>query len=279
MVFAVFSYAIGTQYIEDPQITALGILIFTMILLCISFIITRSFERMAEATRMKAEFVSIVSHQLRSPLSNMSWSLDFLTSHDGQVSQNKHEEYLQTLKSNTSRMIDLVKDLLLVSQLEDNTVQTKKETFSFTELMEDILKGLEPAMLVRKVRVRLEGKPLLKDISFDQLQLRHVITNLLDNAIRYSAEGSTVNVAYEQKGDKFSFSVQDSGIGISKNDQKYIFQKFFRSGNARKFQVQGSGLGLYIAKSIIEKGGGSIKFASQEHKGSTFSFIIPLKSA
>ncbi len=276
MAFAVFSYAIGTRFIEDPQITALGILVLTSVLLCISFIITRSFERMAEATRMKVEFVSIVSHQLRSPLSNMSWSLDFLTSQNTAVSKEKQEEYLQMLKGNTSRMIDLVRDLLLVSQLEENTVQVKKETFSFKQLLEDILRELEPSMNMRRVRVKVEGGDMQEGVSFDQIQLRHVITNLIDNAIRYSPEGNQVAVAYSQKGKNLLFSVTDQGIGIPKDDQKYIFQKFFRSQNAHKFQVQGSGLGLYIAKSIIEKGKGSMRFVSNEQKGSTFSFIIPL---
>lgn len=277
MAFAVFSYAIGNQYIEDPHYTALGIIFLTMTLLSISFVITRSFERMAEATRMKTEFVSIVSHQLRSPLSNMTWSLDFLTSEQKEIAKEKQDEYLQILQTNTSRMADLVKDLLLVSQLEESTLHTKKETFSLRELIDEILKSMSPSLRARRIQVEVkeQGGPFA--VSFDELQLRHVMANLIDNAARYSFEGEVVTITLERKGKNLRFSISDKGIGIPDEDQKHMFQKFFRSPNARKYQIQGSGLGLYIARSIIQKGGGQMGFTSKEYKGSTFWFTIPLQ--
>lgn len=275
MVSILLSYAVGSKYIADPLQVAFITLILAGILLAIAFIITDSFQRLAETARLKSEFVNIVSHQLRSPLSNMRWGIEILFSgRAGKVEQGEME-YLTILKENGSRMQELINDLLIASRIEEKGFALQKQEFSFKELLNDIVASFKPWVASSNIRLQVQGDESVSRVSSDASLVRQVVQNLLDNAVRYGK--SFVDIRYQKKGNQMRFEIQDDGVGIPKGDQKLIFQRFFRSANARKHQTEGSGLGLFIAKSMVEKLGGSIGFASEENKGSTFWFTIPLK--
>lgn len=271
------AYAIGTRYVEDPQIIALIVLLVTAILFVIAVIITRSFERLTEANRMKSEFVSVVSHQLRSPLSNLRWAIELLMSGRVNLVTEKQLEYFKIIKENSLRMGELVSDLLTVSRIETAKLPFKKEEGYLEDLIKELIKGFEPFAKASNVEIKFLPEENLPKAFTDLSQIRLVIENLLDNAIRYIGEKGQVEIKLEKRDKNFYFEVKDTGVGIPKDDQKYIFQKFFRSENIMRYQTQGSGLGLYIAKSIIEKAEGKVGFKSQEGIGSTFWFTIPLK--
>ena len=282
----ILSYILGRRYIEDPHIVALLIIVLTFILLIFAFIITRSFERLAEASRLKSEFVSIVSHQLRTPLSNMKWIADLLVSGKGNANQG---EYFLMLKENSSRMQELVNDLLTVSRIEEGKLIAKREEFSFEDLLKEVALNFKPMIQATNITVRLELPKKIPNVFADPLQIRQVLSNLLDNAINYTGKATgavlkdgtkkrAITMRLKDKGRNLRFEIEDTGVGIPKEDQKYLFQKFFRSGNILRHETQGSGLGLYIAKAIVTKSGGEIGFHSIEHKGSTFWFTIPYAS-
>src|SRR3989344_1811891 len=267
-------YAVGSKYIEDPLTVAFVTLILACILLAMAFIITDSFQRLAENARLKTEFVSIVSHQLRSPLSNIKWGLEILLSGRAGKVEAGEAEYLEILKENSNRMHELISDLLVASRIEEGGLILQKQEFSFKELFADIVAGFKPWITASNMRLNIEGDESISRVNTDPSLLRQVIQNLLDNAIRYGK--SAVSLRYLKKGRNVYFEVTDDGVGIPKEDQKFIFQRFFRSANAVKHQTEGSGLGLYIAKAMLEKFGGNIGFASEENKGSTFWFTIPV---
>ena len=284
IISSLFSYVLGTKYIEDPQITTLFILFLTGILLAITFVITRSFERLAEANRLKSEFISIVSHQLRSPLTNVKWGLDFLREEGGERTE-QEGEYFDIIRENTRRMEELVEDLLTVSRIQQGSLPFQKKEFSFEELLRTVLSEFQSFINASNIEVKIEGEKMAQIVT-DPSLVRHIVANLLDNAIRYAWQESSqdsrerkenrkILVRYRQLDDLLQVEVQDNGIGIPQEDQRFIFQKFFRSSNAVRRQTQGSGLGLYIVKSLLEKMGGTIGFASEENKGSTFWFTIP----
>ena len=266
-------YLIGTRFIENPQLVALIVLLTTAILLIIAFIITRSFERLAEANRMKSEFINIVSHQLRTPLTNLRWAIEFLMSGNPE----NQIEYFKILKENSDRMGELIKDLLIVSRIEAVKLFQRKEEFSLEDLTKEIIKQFLPLAQAANVEIKFEAQEFLPKVFSDPFQIKLVIENLLDNSIRYTRGEGFCQIKIEKRKENLYFEIRDNGVGIPKEDQKYIFQKFFRSENVLKYQTQGIGLGLYIAKSIIEKSGGKIGFKSEENKGSTFWFTLPTK--
>ncbi|MFH1462337.1 MAG: HAMP domain-containing sensor histidine kinase [bacterium] len=270
-------YAVGNRFIESPQMVALAVILTAAILFIITVIITRSFERLADANRLKTEFVSIVSHQLRSPLSNLKWATELLMS--GRVSKvtEKQLEYFKILKENNSRMEELVSDLLIVSKIEQGKLPLKKKEIVLKGLVEEAIEGVKIFAKASNVKIEFKAEGGQPKVIVDPSQIKLVVENLLDNAIRYIEKEGRVKIKLEKKDKALYFEIQDNGAGIPKNDQKHIFQKFFRSGNALRNQTEGSGLGLYIAKFVVEKSGGKINFKSREGKGSTFWFTIPLR--
>lgn len=276
IVSSIITYALGTRYIEDPITVVLILSILTAFLLIMTFVITQSFERLAEVSRMKSEFISVVSHQLRSPLTNLNWTLDLLISGTLDGTQEKQAEYFKILKENSSRMGELVDDLLIVSRLETASLSIKKEEISLKDIVEKLIEEFRVFAMASNVEIVFKPQKDLPKIITDSAQVKLVIENLLDNAIRYIRDKGKVEIKLNREGNYLLFEIKDNGVGIPKDDQKYIFQKFFRSENILKAQTRGSGLGLYICKGIIEKLGGKIGFRSQENKGSTFWFTLPL---
>jgi len=271
------AYAIGSRYVEDPQIVALIVILAATILFIIAVIITRSFERLAEANRMKSEFISVVSHQLRSPLSNLRWAIELLMSGRLGKIEEKQLEYFKILKENSNRMKELVSDLLTVSRIETARLPLKIEKCSLEEIIRNLIKEFEPFASASNVKITFKPQKILPKISVDASQIKLAIENLLDNAIRYIGEAGEVEIELRKLNKNLYFKIKDTGVGIPKRDQKYIFQKFFRSENIARYQTQGTGLGLYIARAIIEKLGGKIGFKSREGVGSTFWFTLPIK--
>ena len=277
IVTALVTYFLGTRYVADPDTVSLIVLILTIILFVITFSMTRSLEGLAEASRLKSEFISIISHQLRSPLSSLKWALEILISGRFGKIEGKPADYLQILADNAKRMGELISSLLIVSRIEQGRFPLHKAGFSLINLAEEAIAEFKPVAIASNIEIVLEtAKSNLPQAFGDSSQLKLVVENFIDNAVRYTKGAGKVAVAIAFQNDKLLFSVKDGGVGIPKEDQKHIFQKFFRSGNVLKYQTQGSGLGLYIAKSIIEKSGGKIGFKSEQDKGSTFWFTIPI---
>jgi len=271
------AYAIGNRYIADPELVALIVLGLTGILFIIAFTIVQGFEKLADANRMKSEFISIVSHQLRTPLSNLDWAIELLMSGRLGKIEDKQTEYFRILKENTSRMGELVKDLLIVSRIETATLPFKEKEVGLTKLIEELILEFKPFTTASNIKVGFQAPKSLPKAFVDPSQIRLVIENLLDNATRYTKSKGIIEIKLKEKKGGLYFEIKDNGVGIPEEDQKYIFKKFFRSSNILKYQTQGSGLGLYINKSIVEKSGGKIGFESREGKGSTFWFTLPIK--
>lgn len=273
---SIVSYLIGTRYIADPEMVALVILIITTVLFIIAFVMTRSFERLAEASRMKSEFINIISHQLRSPLTNIKWTFELLTSKELKVPSEKVEEYLNNVKENIARMVELIDDLLIVSKIEQGTFPVMKKEFSLGDLIKEQVSRYKIFAGASHIELNFSLEKNLPEVFSDPSLLKLVVENLIDNAIRYTKGKGKIEVKLERRGGGLYFKIKDSGVGISQKEQKYIFQKFFRAENILKERTRGSGLGLYVCKSVISKLGGKIWFESKEGKGTTFYFTLPI---
>jgi signal transduction histidine kinase len=192
----------------------------------------------------------------------------------GQI-EKEQLEYFKILKENTDRMLSLISDLLMVSKIQSADLPLEKETFSLKERISQMVEEFKAFSRASNVEIEIEAEKDMPKVFGDPKKIDLVVENLIDNAIRYTSDGGKISLRLSTKKNKVLFEIEDEGVGIPKEDQKYIFQKFFRASNASKERTDGSGLGLYIVKSIVEKSGGKIWFDSKEGEGTTFFFTLP----
>jgi len=228
--------------------------------------------------RMKTEFVSIAAHQLRTPLSAIKWTLRMLLDGDlGKLTAEQKEFLEKTYKAN-ERMIDLINDLLDVTRIEEGRYLYKTVLGEIEPIVENIINASKQEAEMNKIKLEF-ARPGVKlpKLVFDPDRIKLAMQNLIDNAIKYTAPGGEVTVSLKYDNEEIEFLVRDTGIGIAKGEQNRMFNKFFRGTNAIKIETEGSGLGLFIAKNIVEAHGGKIWFESEVGKGTTFHFSLPLR--
>lgn len=238
----------------------------------------RDISRLKEIDQLKSEFVSLASHQLRTPLSSIKWFAELLGEKNiGNLNEQQRDCLNQIIESN-DRMIKLVNDLLNISHIESaNKFNIKKEAASPVKILRGIIKEQTPLAKAKGLNIVFDNKfPEKQLVNLDAEKVTEVIHNLLSNAIKYSYNGNDIVITLEKKHNKMEFSVKNTGAGIDINQRRHIFEKFFRTESARLINTQGSGLGLYIAKAIVERHGGKIWFKSNK-KFTTFSFSLPIK--
>lgn len=244
-------------------------------------VVFRDVTHEREVDRLKSEFVSVASHQLRTPLTAIRWNLEDLQSEEtGTLTPEQKESVTQSVTS-TGRMIRLVNDLLDVSRLESGRLSVRPVPTDIAEMLKDIVQ--EDSGIARDksctVNLHLPEVPL-NSINIDPTLIRQVAANLISNSIKYGCnakQSPRVDVTLSKDGTEYyRVTIKDNGMGITGKDEDRIFQRFFRADNAVKQQTEGSGLGLYIAKLIIEESGGMISFSSKEGEGSTFWFLLPI---
>lgn len=226
--------------------------------------------------KLKTEFVTLSAHQLRTPLTGIKWTLNMLLNGDlGNISQ-EQREYIEKANVNTAHTINLIHELLDITHIEEGKYVHKFSKFKIEEVFLTALSNIKKEIDDRRIKINYElPSPEIPLLTADREKIEIVIQNLLENAIKYSPDGGQVIVNIEKDGLNFIFKVTDFGIGIPENQKNRIFEKFYRGENAFVKETEGSGIGLYMSKNIIESHGGQIGFESVEKKGSTFYFSIP----
>lgn len=226
--------------------------------------------------KMKSDFISIAAHQLRTPLSAIKWSAGMLLKGDiGEITA-EQADLLQKSYDSNERMINLVNDLLNVSRIEEGRFGYQFSDIKFEEIMKIILETSGPMMEKSGAKVEVDKKLSNLTICADKEKLLLALQNLVDNAIKYTPNGGKVEIKLKgEKDGMVSFVIKDNGVGIPKKDLPRLFSKFFRASNVMLMQTDGTGLGLFIVKSIIEKHGGRIEVASEEGKGTEFTIALP----
>jgi Osmosensitive K+ channel histidine kinase len=226
----------------------------------------------------KDEFVSIASHQLRTPLTALKGYTGMLLDGDAGLVNDKQREYLTEIKNANDRMINLITALLNVSRVDLGVFVVEPEPVNLMEVAESVLKESEARINNKKMAVTTNFEKDLPLINVDLNIMRMILQNLLSNAMKYTPSEGKINLDIKKDGSNILISVADTGYGIPANVQSKIFTKMFRADNARVKDPDGTGLGLYIIKETIEKTGGKIWFESPgENKGSTFYVTIPLE--
>jgi two-component system phosphate regulon sensor histidine kinase PhoR len=241
-----------------------------------AIILFRDVTKEREIDQAKTELVSLASHQLRTPLSAINWYAEMLIGQEVGTLTDKQKEYLQALSDANHRMIELVNSLLNVSRIDLGTFAIEPTPIDFASIGKSVLSELEPQVLAKKLKVTVEHDPNLPAVSADPKLVRIIFQNLLSNAVKYTPSGGEIKLAIALTPPNLLITIADTGYGIPASQQAKIFTKLFRADNIRDKEAEGTGLGLYIVKSIIEVSGGKIEFDSLEGKGTTFRVTMPL---
>jgi PAS domain S-box-containing protein len=223
------------------------------------------------AEQLKADFVSFVTHQLRTPLAGIRWMIEL--ARDEQLPP-EAASYLADAHGSAQRLIALVNDLLDITRFEAGRVPLNLEAFDLRQMATEIAAELAPLVAARQQSLRVTGQ-LRRLVYADPQLTRQAIMNLVSNATKYTPTGGDILVTTHDDGNRVVCAVHDTGIGVPPAAQARLFQKFFRADNAMSIDTEGTGLGLYLVKLIAERSGGTIACESMENQGSTFILTLP----
>ncbi len=228
--------------------------------------------------QMKSEFISLASHQLRTPLSSIkTYSHMLLDGYMGEI-DDQIRPALEIIVAATNRMNELISTLLNITRLESGAVVVQKTTVDIAQISREVLSEMDIPAINRSIKLKLQihGNKSTK-IKSDGPIIKEVLTNLVSNSVKYSKDNGEVKITVRAGDKNVILVVRDSGLGIPEPAKEQIFSKFFRAHNVIQLETNGTGLGLYLVKGLVDELGGKISFTSEEHKGTTFKVTLPRK--
>jgi PAS domain S-box-containing protein len=232
----------------------------------------RSLERERELNELKTKFVSIASHEFRTPLSTVLSSAALIQQYKDKNDLEKVDKHVLRIKSSVNHLTQILNDFLSLGRLEEGKVDLNVEMVDVNHFLHEIMEEVQ-SFLKEGQELNIQCTPEINRIETDARILRNIMFNLISNASKYSDPGTPITIVCERKNGTVLFCIKDEGIGIPKEDQKHLFDRFYRASNAG--EVQGTGLGLNIVKRYAELLGGDVTFQSEYKKGSTFFISIP----
>lgn len=226
--------------------------------------------------KAKDEFVSMASHQLRTPLTSVKGYISMVLDGDAGKVSSSQKELLDEAFNSSERMVRLINDFLNVSRIQTGKFIIDKHPIDMSQLVEQEIDSLQSSAIVHNMKFIYNPPKNFPSVDIDEGKIRQVVMNFADNAIYYSNDNSNINVNLYVEGDDIVFTVKDTGIGVPVEEQDELFTKFYRASNAKRQRPDGTGVGLYLAKKIITAHKGKVIFESTQDKGSTFGFSIPI---
>ncbi len=229
--------------------------------------------------KLKTDFISLASHQLRTPLSAITlYSQMLQAGYAGKLNEDQ-TSFIVTVVNAAERMNSLINMLLNITRIEAGSISVEPRPTDFDQVAAEIVKEVSLQAKAKNIQLTLKAKDRPLRIKTDALLIKEVMANFLTNAIKYTPSGGSVTASVCCKGRDVIYSVKDTGYGIPASSQPRIFTKFFRADNILEHDVSGTGLGLYLTKTIVESLQGEIWFESKENKGSSFYFSLPIKGS
>lgn len=241
-------------------------------------VVFRDITKEHEVDRMKTEFISLASHQLRTPLTAMKWFLEMLLAGDAGPLNKEQTEFMTNINTSNERMIELVNGLLNISRIESGRLIIEPSSTDLNRLIEEVLVELKPRISAKQQQLSFLPLADLPQLNLDQKLIRQVYSNLLTNAMKYTPAGGHISIILSKTATEVITQISDTGLGIPKAEQSHIFEKFYRGSNVLSIKdaTNGTGLGLYLIKAILESSGGKLWFESEQGKGTSFFFSLPL---
>lgn len=234
-------------------------------------------QRLKELDKTKDEFISMASHQLRTPLTAIKGYLSLVLDGTAGAVTEQEKTVIKRAYDGAQKMTYLIGDMLNVSRIESGKFIIENKPTNLAQLVDGELSQLLETAAGRQIKLNYQKPDSFPQVLMDENKIRQVVMNFLDNAIHYTRQGGTVTAEVKDMGDNVEFTVTDTGVGVPKAVQSQLFAKFYRADNARKMRPDGTGLGLFMAKKVIDAQGGMLIFHSEEGKGSTFGFRLPKK--
>lgn len=277
IVGAMSGVEIISSHYDSPSVLIISECSVVVVLFTIGNFIIKVVEEIAKANKMKSEFVQIASHQLKTPIAEMNWQLELLMSKFKIGLDEQQEDLLKGIANSNQRMGRLVNDLLDVARIDQGQLALTQDKIDFCSLMHEAVENKKQIAEARGVELRDSCPVTPVRLIVDKRRVMVVLDNLLSNAIKYIDGKGVVEIFMEETDHHVKVCVRDNGVGIPSNEQDNIAEKFFRSNNTIKNKTEGTGLGLYITKNIIEQSGGKFWFKSEEGVGSEFYFTLPFE--
>ncbi len=237
--------------------------------------LTRANTRLQELDVIKSEFVSVAAHQLRTPLTGIKWALNSLLE-ESDDPNGEQKKIVNDALIATGQLTELINDLLNVARIEEGRFGFNLQAQSILPVIRSVTQQYLNLAKEKGIDFKVEIPEKLPELNLDQEKIAMAFENLLENAVKYTSPGGKISLRATSAKEKVIFEVKDTGIGIPKDQTHKIFNKFFRSSNAKLYQTSGTGLGLYVSRNIVEQHGGAMWFESEEEKGSTFYFSLPI---
>jgi signal transduction histidine kinase/DNA-binding response OmpR family regulator len=238
-------------------------------------VVLRDITQEAQVEQIKSEFMSLVSHELRVPMLAVKGYVDLLATGAAGVLTDTQFDFLEIVKTNSDRLNTMVEGLFELARIETGEIKMHFEAVSLRHIVLDVARTLHPNLESKQLRLDLQIPDSLPEVLADPNRLTQIITSLLSNALKYTFEGK-IGVTARIADDHVQVDISDTGIGMTEQDQTKLFTSFFRAPNTRTLKIPGAGLGLTIARSLVEMQGGRIWATSTAGRGSTFSFTIPV---
>jgi signal transduction histidine kinase len=232
-------------------------------------------EKLTQSERMRTELIANISHDLRSPIASIRGSLETIVLKEGELSPEQRRQFVQTSLRNTESLQKLVDELFDLVKLETRQVEPRRESFPLAELAQDVVLKLKPQADRASVLLTADLPPDLPPVRADIGMIERVLSNLIENALRFTPEGGSVRVALSVGDGSVAVCVSDTGSGISPEDLPHIFERFYRADKSRDRSSAGAGLGLAIAKQIVELHGSPLSVESSPGRGARFHFSLP----
>lgn len=231
-------------------------------------------SREKELSELKSRFVSMASHEFRTPLGGILSSISLIAKYPLTEDEPKRQKHIQNIKKSVKNLTNILNDFLSLDKLDQGKITSNPVNFDFIPFIKDIVEDINDTT-DQNHQIVMKNTENEIQLFQDKEMIRNVIINLLSNAIKYSPDGGTVTVPVKTIGSQLIFEIQDQGMGIPKEDQKHLFERFFRAHNVTN--LQGTGLGLNIVKRYLDLLGGTIDFTSRENEGTTFKVSLPLE--
>ncbi|MBK8243768.1 MAG: PAS domain-containing sensor histidine kinase [Saprospiraceae bacterium] len=233
-------------------------------------------EKERDINQLKSRFVSIASHEFRTPLANILSSINLIDKYEDLETLEKRKKHIGKIKNNIHYLNGILNEFLNLTRIEEGRYEIKLEYFSLSELLQDIIDDFEFIKKNNQI-LNLNFDKLLKfNMNSDKTCIRHILNNLITNAIKYSSEGAIIDINLDEEKDHYIIDVVDHGIGIPEKEQKFIYDIFYRGSNV--LNIQGTGLGLNIVKKYLEAIHGNLSFHSKENIGTSFHVKIPINA-